>query len=197
MLLDELRLGSAVSTSLRAGAQVGLVPASLRQGSPQLVAAVSINDAMKAYVAWDSSAGADLSFRCSYDAQPARVGEAISESGAYVPGAGSVGSPDMCDVWGVESMYGALSQELLPDVPVLVAEGGLAAAGVHDWGAALTERSDTAVLVRFDTLGEDLVFDPPPCLAEMRKDFIVDPLSVSGIAECERESPPIEWVTTP
>ena len=197
VLLDDIRMGAALATSMRASAQIGLVPASIRGASPDLLAGVGINDEMNAYVSESASAAAHLSFVCSYDAGPVRVAETISASGSYVIGA--AGSPilGLCDNWPVESSYEPLSQDLPPEVPVLVAEGGFSDAAVNDWGERLTEASDSAVLLRFDTLSDDLNHDPPKCLADMRNGFIEDPLSVSGTAECERESPEIDWVTMP
>lgn len=194
ILLEGQRLGAALAASMRASAQLGLVPASIQGASPELIAAVSINDPMKAFFADHSSAGADLSMRCSYDAQPTRVSEALMASGSYVAGAGDRALAPMCEAWNVKSRFNDLSGPLQEDLPVLVAEGGLAASGVNEWGTQLTELVDSPVMLRFDTLSEDLIYDPPACLAEIRNAFVVDPTSVTGVAECERESPPIKWV---
>ncbi|MCA9864367.1 MAG: hypothetical protein KC432_15145, partial [Thermomicrobiales bacterium] len=34
----------------------------------------------------------------------------------------------------------------------------------------------------------------PPCLRELRKEFAIDPGSVTGAANCETETPEIDWV---
>lgn len=195
ILLDGQRLGAALATSMRASAQLGLVPASMQGASVDLIAAVSMNDAIRGFLGASASPGASLSMKCSYDALPTRVADAITASGSYVVGAGDPTFVPICGAWYVQPRFYDLSGPLQEDLPVLVAEGALAASGVNRWGAELTESVEAPVLLRFDTLSEDLIYDPPACLAEIRNAFVVDPSSVDGVAECERRSPPIKWVT--
>lgn len=194
VLVDGDRLGAALYTGMRASAQVGLVPASMQGASPDLIAAVSINGPMKAYVEDEASPGADLSLSCSYDAQPVRVSETLAVSETYIAGAESPAFAAMCDAWDVKLRFDDVSAPLQEGVPVLVAEGGLSAAAVNDWGEELTQLLESPVMLRFDTLSEDLIDDPPACLARIRNAFVVDPSSVTGVEQCERESPPIDWV---
>ncbi|MEZ5348202.1 MAG: hypothetical protein R2714_03245 [Microthrixaceae bacterium] len=73
VLLDGLRVGGALETSIRATEQLGLVPWSLGGASDELLASVSIHDVATAYIREEARAGAHLSFACSYGTQPVAV----------------------------------------------------------------------------------------------------------------------------
>ncbi len=195
VLIDGRRLGSALGVSLRATAQLGLIPLSMQGAAMELVAAVSINDPMQSVVGANARPVADMSFRCSYDGRPAKLSSPIADSAAFIGGSYGTVLAEMCDAWGVTPRFDPLSAPLRTQVPVLVAEGGISAAGVHDWGEDLIRFQESPVLLRFETMTDDLIYDPPVCLAEIRSAFVTDPDSVRGVVECERESPPIEWVT--
>ena len=195
VLLDGLRLGAAAEAGMRSSALVGVIPSSLGAGSDELIAAVSINDPIQAFAGSGARAAADLSFRCSYDFLASRLTEGYGVAEPTVAGAQNPAFPAMCEAWGVEDRFPELSDPLRTDVPVFVAEGGFAAAGLNDWGEEFTELVDDPVLIRFDTLSEDLIFDPPTCLRELRNQFVQDPAAVRSVAECERQSPEIQWAT--
>ena len=194
VLLDGLRVGGALETSIRATEQLGLVPWSLGGASDELLASVSIHDVATAYIRPEARAGAHLSFSCSYEAQPVTVAEVYSGDNSDFAGAQDFALPDMCHAWGVKPRILEFSDPLVGDVPVLVAEGALSESGVNDWGDEVVELIENPLVVRFDTMSSDLAYDPPPCLRELRKEFAIDPGSVTGAANCETETPEIDWV---
>jgi 4-diphosphocytidyl-2C-methyl-D-erythritol kinase len=94
----------------------------------------------------------------------------------------------------VPSVFESLSHPLDVDVPVFIAEGGLFVGGVNGWGEQLASLLEEATVLTFPTRSAELAYAPPPCLRELRNEFVVDPGPVEGGEECEKQSEPIEFV---
>jgi len=48
--------------------------------------------------------------------------------------------------------------------------------------------------VTFPTLGDGLLVDGPPCLSDLRREFLAHPTAKLDAAGCAKKSPPIEFV---
>lgn len=196
VLLDGRRLGAALESAMRNTSRLGLVPSAVVGASDELTAAAGIDEDVQFYAGPTSLAGAFLSLTCSYDAELNRTAEIGDAAQARFAGANEPSFGRMCTSWGVPSVMARMSRPLDVDVPVLFAEGGLAAAGVNGWSESMAQMLPRATVARFPTVSEDLVFDPPPCLREMRRDFLEDPTRELDVESCESASPPIDFTGT-
>lgn len=194
VLLDGRRWAAALESALYQSDRLGLVPEAIEGASDELVAATSIDEDVKRVIVPGALAGATLSYGCSYDAEPHRTAEISATAMPEFAGANEPSYSRMCEAWGTPSVFDELSQPLLGDVPVLLAQGSISVAGTHDWAGAMAEQLDDATVVRFATMSEDLAYRPPPCLRRLRNAFVVDPGAELDVADCEARTPPVDFV---
>lgn len=193
VLLDGRRYAAALESAMRESARVGLVPSAVLSAGDELTAAAGIDEDVNFFVREPSSSAAFLSITCSYDARLNRTAEISDATMQQFAGANEPTFGRMCQSWGVPSVYGELSRPLEIDVPVFLASGGLSVSGVNDWAASMAASLPTAVVVQIPTMSEDLVFSPPPCLRNLRRDFVADPTRRMDVGACERTAPRIEF----
>lgn len=194
VLLDGRRWAAALEAALYPSDRLGLVPEAIDGASAELTASTGIDEDVRFFVAPASRAGATLSYMCSYDADPNRTAEISAGASPEFAGANETSFAPMCDAWDVPSRYDHLSGPLVGDVPVLIAQGGISVSGVNHWGDEMAAQLDDATLLRFPTLSADLAYSPPPCLRQLRNEFIVDHDIRDDVSSCEEQSPEIEFV---
>jgi hypothetical protein len=160
------------------------------------VAAVSINEDVSTYIGEQSMNATLLGLLCSYDAEPSRTSEISAATEARFAGANDPAFVQVCAEMEIPSVFQPLSHPLDVDVPVFIAEGGLFAGGVHGWGKELASVLPDATVLTFPTRSSELAYAPPPCLRDLRNEFVVDPGPVEGGEDCVAQSEPIEFVGT-
>ncbi len=194
VLLDGRRLAAAVESAMRESARLGLVPSAVQTASDELTAAAGIDEDINFFVSEQAPTAAFLSITCSYDAPLNRTAEISDAARRQFAGANEATFAPMCDSWGVPSVYDRVSQPLDSQVPALLAVGDLSVSGVNDWAGSMAAMLPNATVVRVPSMSEDLAFSPPPCLRELRREFVVDPAARHDGAACERDVAPIEFV---
>jgi TAP-like protein len=194
VLLDGLRWAAALESALYQSNRLGLVPEAISGASDELVAAAAIDQEVKRAIVPGALAAATLSYVCSYDAGPNRTAEISSAAMPEFAGANEANYGDLCEAWDTPSVYDELSQPMLGDVPVLMAQGSISVSGTRDWAGAMADQLDDATVIRFPTMSEDLAYSPPPCLRRLRNQFVVDPDASLDVEHCEQQSPPVTFV---
>jgi pimeloyl-ACP methyl ester carboxylesterase len=194
VLLDGRRLGAALESAMRNTGRLGLVPSAVVGASDELTAAAGIDEDVNFFIRDQAPSAAFLSITCSYDARLNRTAEISDAARRQFSGANEPTFGRMCESWGVPSVYDQLSRPLDVDLPVLLASGDLSVSGVNDWAGSLAGTLSDATVVRVPTMSEDLAFAPPPCLGDLRRDFVADPGAPLDVAGCERDVPAIEFV---
>ena len=194
VLLDGRRLAAALESAMRESARLGLVPSAVLSASNELTAAAGIDEDVNFFIRDQAPSAAFLSITCSYDARLNRTAEISDAARRQFSGANEPTFGRMCESWGVPSVYDQLSRPLDVDLPVLLASGDLSVSGVNDWAGSLADTLSDVTVVRVPTMSEDLAFAPPPCLQELRRDFVADPGAPLDVSGCERDVPAIEFV---
>ena len=135
-----------------------------------------------------------LSFMCSYDDRVNRTSEVSDSELAQFAGANNPALQPLCAAWDVPDVFDRVSQPLSGDLPVLLVEGGLSAAGVNAWSELMAANLPNATVLRLPTLSEDVSYVQPPCLRAIRRAFHARPDAKLSVSACEGASPPIEFV---
>ena len=78
-------------------------------------------------------------------------------------------------------------------VPVFMARGDLAPVGTSDWIDNLLRALPNGHSAIFPTLGTNLLTDGPPCLSDLRRQFLTDPTGPLDTAPCVGQSPAIAF----
>ncbi len=194
VLLDGRRWAAALESAMFQSDRLGLMPEAIDGASHELAASTAIEEEARFFIAPDARAGATLSYLCAYDAIPNRTAEISASAVDEFAGAADPSFAPVCEEWDVSSVFDQLSRPLTGDVPVLIAQGGIAASGTNKWGEAMAAQLDRATLANFPTMSADLAYSPPPCLRKLRNEFIVDPAARHDVEACEKKSPSIEFV---
>jgi hypothetical protein len=97
-----------------------------------------------------------------------------------------------CKAWPVDDVSSRLSEPVVSSVPALLFRGDLAPEGNPTWIPALARSLAHAQTAVFATLGSDLLATGPPCLSDLRRAFLANPLRHLPTAACARQSPPID-----
>jgi class 3 adenylate cyclase/pimeloyl-ACP methyl ester carboxylesterase len=192
VLLDGRRFAAALESAMRETNRLPQVPTAVVDASDELTAAAGIAEDVS-FFAGPSLAGAFLSLTCGYDAVTNRTAEVSDRALEEFAGANEPTFGRMCERWGVPNDFERLSRPLDIDVPVLLAVGGLSAAGANGWADAMAEGLGQATVVEVPTMSEDLAFSPPSCLVELRSQFLNDPTARLDAAAC-RDADPIDFV---
>jgi len=87
----------------------------------------------------------------------------------------------------------SLSTSFVGTVPALLFRGSVNPIGNDSWIPAVQRGLEHAQVVVFPTLGAGLLGSGPPCLSELRRAFLEDPLSDLDTEGCAATSPPVEF----
>ncbi len=196
VLLDGRRWAAALESALFQSDRLGLVPEAIdgAGASAELAASTGIDEEARFFIAPTARAGATLSYMCSYDALPNRTAEISARAAEQFAGANDASFARICEAWDVPSSYDQLSHPLVGDIPVFIAQGGIAGSGVNEWGEEMAAQLDHATLAVFPTMSADLAYSPPPCLRRLRNEFIEDPDARLDVKGCVQQSPDIDFV---
>ncbi|UDY34429.1 adenylate/guanylate cyclase domain-containing protein [Dermatobacter hominis] len=192
VLLDGRRYAAALESAMRESARLPQVPSGVVVASDELTAAAGIAEDVS-FFAGPSLTGAFLSLTCSYDARTNRTAEVSDVALPQFAGANEPSFGRMCERWGVPNEFERLSRPLDVDVPVLLAVGGLSAAGANGWADSMADGIDRSTVVEVPTMSEDLAFSPPRCLRELRAEFLLDPGADLDARAC-LDADPIDFV---
>lgn len=194
--LDGRRLARALSAALASTPQMGYVPIAVTgdADSQALVASAAINENYRLFVAPGVANGTALSYVCSYDGARPRSAELSNQVLQAFQGVDEPALRELCDAWNVPSIFSDVSGPLTGDVPTFIAQGGISIAGVNDWADVMERTLTRATVLRMDTMSDDLVFEGPACVRELRRQFLQDPSGDLDVESCEAETPAIEFI---
>ena len=82
----------------------------------------------------------------------------------------------------------------MSDTPTFVFRGDLSPAGNPEWISKIERGMSNVQVVIFPTLAGDLLSEGPPCLSELRRQFLANPEAKLATAACEDQPPPIPFV---
>jgi pimeloyl-ACP methyl ester carboxylesterase len=194
--LDGSRLAAGLRTAMQSSERLGDVPGAVAAATPELIAAASINEDVNIHIGSSPFSAAYLSWTCTYDRRLNRTAQISDTEHPEFAGANDASFGPVCDSWSVAPVLEQLSQPLELDVPALLVEGGFSIAGINGWSDEMAELLPQAQVLRLDTLSEDAVFTPLPCLRQIRRQFVADPTDPLDLQACSAESPPIEFAPT-
>ncbi len=147
----------------------------------------------------DFAWGALLSVRCSYDFYTIDPGHELSDR--QLPAYSGVDDrffASVCPVWKVAKLPEfAFDTDRGYDVPTLIVQGALSPNTLVEWGADLRQQMPHSTVITFPTLdGQPLSRGGPPCLGDIRSQFLADPSASLDVAACEKQSPKIRFVAS-
>jgi hypothetical protein len=135
-----------------------------------------------------------LSYNCSYDIHTFEPNSIALASRTYPDFAIDLSQwSDWCRVWDVPDLSARLSVDVSSPVPVLMFRGDLSPNGDGEWMRTLLRGFPNGQALVFPTLGDDLLETGPPCLSDLRRQFLSDPTTRLDTNACVAQSPPIQF----
>jgi class 3 adenylate cyclase/pimeloyl-ACP methyl ester carboxylesterase len=193
VLIDGPRDADALATGLYTSEALAALPGAIESPTSELEAGAVLQiDRLVPEAPW----GAQASYFCAYDVhtmneqgQPlvaSQLPQFVRDHDTHWP--------EWCTAWDVPEVS-SLGADIAGDVPILAFRADLSPEGS---AAALTriQRGFLAMQVAvFPTLTGDLLQHGPPCLGDLRRAFLQDPTKKLAIAACEKQSPPIDFLS--
>lgn len=196
LLLDGFRTVDALNQALTDPATYGLIPTAITDPSAQGVIAQQVlrydRFSWSAEYPW----GALASYTCAYDANTVNV-DAQDLQAPNLPqfvGTATLHWETWCDAWDVPDLSDALSTSFVGPLPALLFRGAMSPIGNESWIPSIQRGLEHAQVLVFPTLGAGLLESGPPCLSDLRRAFLADPMASLDTAACEATSPPVEFV---
>ncbi len=199
LLLDGERVAQALNAALNSTGTYSLIPAAIKQSSDTVIAGQAAKfDSPDLYP--DFTWAAYLSYICSYDFRTVDVNStALSVETAPAFNAGEIARLESwCKAWNVRGVPDAVFSPAASAVPALFFRGDLSASADPGWIHAVARGFPNSSTLVFPTLGDDFADSAPPCLADIRRKFLMQPkskLPPVEVAACVGSSPPIQFVT--
>jgi hypothetical protein len=193
VLVDGPRGADALASALTDATSYAILPAAIAAPTSTNVvgsAALSGGDGLAPDAPW----GAQASYFCAYPVHT-QDSDAVDLTERSLPQ--YVRGHDRnwkvwCKAWPVDDVSSRLSEPVVSSVPALLFRGDLAPEGNPTWIPALARSLAHAQTAVFATLGSDLLATGPPCLSDLRRAFLANPLRHLPTAACARQSPPID-----
>jgi class 3 adenylate cyclase/pimeloyl-ACP methyl ester carboxylesterase len=197
VLVDGDRLAEALQEALASSIDFQILAAGVAQAPTGLIARLADYDAGTVQV--DPAWGLDLSMLCSYDKRTVSVTAALSakQLPAFVGVLGDPSISQLCSSWKVPVVPDFYFQGIASLVPTLIVQGTLTPFGDVSWPDDVKQSLQAATVGQFATLSESVLEFAPPCLAELRRQFLANPAGHLDMASCTAQSPPIHFVDTP
>jgi class 3 adenylate cyclase len=197
VLLDGPRAADALAAALSDSSTYKLIPSAI--SSPDATGVVASQYANSDYGSFhpESAAwGAVASYVCSYDVHTVDTNAAALEAKTLPQFTRALPLPWMtwCRSWKVPDIYPALSADLASPVPALLFRGDLDPYGNDEWLRRVQRGLSRDQTVTFATLGDDLLANGPPCLSNLRREFLANPTAKLDTAACAKQSPAIAFV---
>lgn len=197
-LLNGDRLDAAFAWVL--GSPVGdpNIAAAIAKPTGQSQIAVIAGLALSRYVAfythnWPWAAALDE--WCTHDL-PIRVPTNSSQTRPELAGLDDGFLQWACAAWSVPQAPDSTFQSVASSTPTLLIVTSLDAFASPKDAETLAADLPNSHLIAFPTLGwETLNYDSPPCLTQLRRTFLANPTQHLDTAACEKQSPPINFVT--
>jgi len=150
---------------------------------------------------WDPNYawGMQLSNGCSYDLYTIdAVGSDVSRR--TVPELAGVDNGFLqraCKVWPVHKIPDVAFDDPATTVPTLIVTPNIQPGGDPAWADTFRRGLPNATVLKFATLDRTvLASGTPPCLATLRRAFLADPSKPIDGTACERQSPPINFLSS-
>jgi class 3 adenylate cyclase len=200
VLLDGPRISIAIYAALSDPSDYGLLAAAI--ASPDRTSSgdnLTAGRVMLYYRAWIDPTfdwGAQLSGMCSYDQYTLDGGRTLSDGAVPELAGADDGFPSWaCPAWKVDKIAQVAFDDDHSDIPMLVVNGDLAQNADQSWPQMFQQLHPQAIVADFPTLNAFLLSsNVPPCLGDLRRHFLDNPSAPLDVAECTRQSPPIQFV---
>src|SRR6478735_5136531 len=195
LLLDGPRAADALATALADASTYAVVPAAIADPrDANVVGAASLQggDGLSPGAPW----GAQASYYCAYPVRTEDV-DAVALTARTAPQfvrGHDRNWNEWCAAWPVPDRSPRLSVPITGPVPALLFRGALAPEGNPGWIPAVARGLSHAQSAVFPTLGLGLLATGPPCLSDLRRQFLAHPLRHLPTAACVAQSPPIDFV---
>src|ERR1700730_3459033 len=139
-----------------------------------------------------------LSSWCSYDQYTIADGSTVSSrTRPELAGVDDGSLQWECAAWPVPKISASAFAGVATDIPTLIVQGALNPSTSPQWASTLQAGLKNAALLSFPTLGARLLlWGLPPCLNDLRRQFLADPSKHLDTNTCTRQSPPINFATS-
>ncbi len=199
VLLDGPRVAIAIAASLNDTGAFGVLAAGIatqdRTSSVDDLTAGQVVLYYRDYLDGSTDWGALLSGVCSYDQYTTSGARTLSDQA--VPDLAGIDDGFLswaCPAWKVPKIAD-IAFDTHTDVPTLLVSGDLAPNSDQAWPGQFQQSLAHATVVEFPTLNAQLlVNNQPPCLGDLRRQFLDNPSASLDVAGCTRQSPPIQFV---
>jgi class 3 adenylate cyclase len=193
VLVDGLRAADALAAALSDATTYAILPSAIASPKSSNVvasAALSGGDGLASDAPW----GAQASYYCAYPVHT-QDADAVDLTERSLPQ--YVRGHDRnwrawCKAWPVDDVSSRLSEPVVSAVPALLFRGDLAPEGNPAWIPAIARGLAHAQTAVFPTLGSGILATGPPCLSQLRRAFLANPLRHLPTAACVRQSPPVD-----
>jgi DNA-binding SARP family transcriptional activator/pimeloyl-ACP methyl ester carboxylesterase len=197
--LDAARGDKALAQALEARNFLGLIPIGLENG-PTFRPDALVSLAMQADYFWSVPGfpwPVALSQWCSYDVYNLSPGRDFSaRARPDLAGLNENALPSACAQWPVKKMPVPSFRTPTSDIPMLIVVGELYPYSLPQWPTVLQGGFKNASVVRFATLGRSMEEEGvPPCINELRRNFIAHPQTRLAAAACSAQSTKIPFAT--
>jgi class 3 adenylate cyclase len=195
---DSLARALAVTIGLPGNAR--LVAAAIAATPLNIIAAYGLGFDQHLYQR-DYPSAVILSTYCSYDLYTLGLGAAglSARTRPELSGVYDNSFSTACASWPVPKAPARVFDSVASAVPTLIVDGELYPFTSTRWTSSLQGGFPNAHTMVFATLGTSLLNEgAPPCLNDLRRQFLADPTARIDTDACTRQSPPIDFeVPTP
>jgi class 3 adenylate cyclase/pimeloyl-ACP methyl ester carboxylesterase len=196
VLVDGDRSGKALADALGDTRNEALIAAGIAQTPTDLVASLA-SDYDYYFHQHDYPWARTLSSWCSY--HQFTVSQASPLSSRTRPELAGVDDGSLqweCAAWPVPKVSASAFASIATAIPTLIVDGALNPFTSRQWPLTLQGGLKNAATLLFPTLGSRLLLWGPPCLNDLRRQFLADPTKHLDTNACTRQSPPINFVTS-
>jgi len=194
VLVDNARAADAIRFALGLPISYPVIPAAVYETTPDAVVASAVLENDRTL--WDEFQpwGGLLSFECSYDVRTMFSNTALTAR-TYPEFVDErfVQWPSWCDAWDVPRVSNSVFDSVGSPVPVFMFRGDLTPVGTSDWIDQLLRTMPNGRTAIFPTLGKGLFDDGPPCLSDLRREFLTDPTGPLDSTACVESVPAIAF----
>ena len=196
VLVDGDRAGKAVADALADTRNEAVIAAGFADPPADIIGALALD---YDYYFWMPHYpwARTLSAWCSYNRYT--VSPAASLSSRTRPELAGVNDGSLqweCAAWPVPKVSARAFASVATDIPTMVVDGALNPFTSRQWISTLQGGLKNASILLFPTLASRLLLWGPPCLNDLRRQFLADPTKALDTRACTRRSPPIDFVTS-
>jgi DNA-binding SARP family transcriptional activator len=198
VLIDGARSAKILAQALTTPADYGLIPAAIASPPEGPVLPLLVNPASSFDYYWtdrDFPLAAVESYWCSEEKYTISPGKPLSDTTRPdLAGVDDGALKWSCESWPVPKASDATFAPFVSSVPTFIIEGDLAWYTSPGQMASLQSNLIHSAVIHFATLGADVLGGAPPCLNDLRRRFLADPLAALDTRDCGRQTPRINFV---